>query len=187
LRGTAATLHPRELFKPRKAAVTVNLSFAPSYREASLPDPVTRPELFEGVLWRRAFAYLVDLCCIGVIAIFAWVVFAVLWVLSFGMLGPALWFLFGLIPLAYHTFLVSGRHSATLGMRLFDLQLRSWTGERPVFLQALAHTAIFYLSVGATCLLILLFALFNRRKRTLHDLLAGMLMVRTLRYIDPQY
>lgn len=167
--------------------MTVNLSFAPSYREASLPDPVARPELFEGVLWRRAFAYLVDLCCIGVIAIFVWVVFAVLWVLSFGMLGPALWFLFGLIPLAYHTFLVSGRHSATLGMRLFDLQLRSWTGERPVFLQALAHTAIFYLSVGATCSLILLFALFNRRKRTLHDLLAGMLMVRTLRYIDPRY
>ena len=63
-------------------------------------------------------------------------------------------------------------------MRAFDLQLRSWNGERPVFLQALAHAAMFYLTVGATVFLVLLFALFNRRKRTLHDVLSGMLMVR---------
>jgi uncharacterized RDD family membrane protein YckC len=165
--------------------VSFDSSFVASYRDAGLPDPETRPELFEGVLWRRAFAYLIDLCCIGLIALVVWIVFAVLWVLSFGMLGPALWFLFGLIPLAYHTLLVSGRHSATFGMRMFDLQLRSWTGERPVFLQALVHTVLFYLSAGFTGCLILLFTLINRRKRTLHDVLAGMLMVRTLRYVGP--
>jgi uncharacterized RDD family membrane protein YckC len=37
---------------------------------------------------------------------------------------------------------------------------------------------LFYLTVGATASLVLLFALFNRRKRTLHDVLTGMLMVR---------
>lgn len=163
--------------------MTVNFTFAPTYRDAGMPDPATRPELFEGVRWRRALAYLIDAICIGMIAIVVWVLFAVLWVLSFGMLGPALWFLFGLIPLAYHTLLVSGPHAATFGMRVFDLQLRSWNGERPMFLQALAHTALFYLTVGATGSLILLFTLFNRRKRTLHDVLAGMLMVRTLRYV----
>jgi len=47
-----------------------------------------------------------------------------------------------------------------------------------VFLQALAHTALFYFSVAVTGLLILLFPLFNRRKRTLHDVFAGMLMIR---------
>jgi uncharacterized RDD family membrane protein YckC len=151
-----------------------------------MPDPATRPELFEGVRWRRAFAYLIDAICIGMIAVVVWILFALLWVLSFGMLGPALWFLFGLIPLAYHTLLVSGPHAATFGMRVFDLQLRSWSGERPVFLQALAHPALFYLTVGATGSLILLFTLFNRRKRTLHDVLTGMLMVRTLRYIGPR-
>ena len=63
-------------------------------------------------------------------------------------------------------------------MRAFGLQMHSWNGERPVFLQALAHAALFYLTVGATASLILLFALFNRRRRTLHDVLAGMLMLR---------
>jgi len=46
-------------------------------------------------------------------------------------------------------------------------------GERPGLLQALANAALFYLTVGATCSLILLFALFNRRKRTVHDVLSG--------------
>jgi uncharacterized RDD family membrane protein YckC len=102
----------------------------------------------------------------------------VLWVLSLGLLGPLLWLLLGLIPLAYHTLLLSGPRSATVGMQLFDLELRSVTGERPGFLQALAQTALFYLTVGATCSLVLLVALLNRHKRTLHDLLAGTVVVR---------
>lgn len=63
-------------------------------------------------------------------------------------------------------------------MRLFDVELRSVTGERPGFFQALVQTALFYFTVGATCSLILLFALLNRHKRTLHDMLAGTVVVR---------
>jgi uncharacterized RDD family membrane protein YckC len=146
----------------------------------AVPDPASFPELYEGVLWRRVFAYMVDLVFIGIIAVGVWIVFAVLWLLSLGLLGPLLWFLFGLVPLAYHTLLLSGRHSATLGMRCFDLELRSVTGARPSFIQALIQTALFYVTVGMTGSLILLVALFNRRWRTLHDFLAGTVMVRTL-------
>ena len=113
-----------------------------SYHHTGMPDPAAVPAAYDGVLWRRTLAYFVDLCCIGVLAVLFWIVFAVLWVLSFGLLGPVLWFLFGLIPLAYHTLLLSGPWSATVGMRLFDLELRSVTGERPGFLQALAQTAL---------------------------------------------
>ncbi|MBV8936245.1 MAG: RDD family protein [Alphaproteobacteria bacterium] len=151
------------------------------YDEQAMPDPAALPEAYEGVLWRRTLAYFVDLCVIGVLAAFCWVGFAVLWLLSFGLLAPVLWFLFGLIPLAYHTLLLSGPWSATIGMRLFDVELRSITGERPGFLQALIQTALFYLTVGATCSLILLLVLFNRHKRTLHDMLAGTVIVRRFR------
>ena len=146
----------------------------------AIPDPAAFPELYEGVLWRRVLAYFVDLMCIGAVMLGVWIVFAVLWLLSLGLLGPVLWFLFGLVPLAYHTLLLGGRHSATWGMRLFDLELRSVTGERPSLLQALIQTALFYVTVGVTGSLILIVALFNRRRRTLHDLLAGTVMVRTL-------
>jgi uncharacterized RDD family membrane protein YckC len=159
--------------------MTADYSHVRNYRDAGMPDPTTHAESFDGVLWRRAVAYLIDFCVIGTILIAAWIVFALLTVLSFGLLGPGLWFLFGLIPLAYHTLLVGGRHGATVGMRLLDLELRSWDGERPVFLQALAHAALFYLTVGATGCLILLFAFVNKRSRTLHDVLSGMLMVRS--------
>lgn len=162
----------------RTIPVSVNFTAASAYRDVGTPDPATRPDLFEGVLWRRAAAYLIDVLCIGAIAVVLWFLFAVLTVLSFGLLGPALWLLFCLIPLAYHTLLVSGPQAATFGMRAFDLELRSLDGGRPVFLQALAHAALFYLSVAMTGSLILIFALFNRRKRTLHDVLAGMLMIR---------
>jgi uncharacterized RDD family membrane protein YckC len=158
--------------------VTAHSAYAPSGRDLGMPDPVSHPELFAGVLWRRAFAYLIDVCVIAALMIVAWVVFALLTLLSLGLLAPGLWFLFGLIPLGYHTLLVSGPRAATIGMRAFDLELCSWNGERPSFLQALAHIALFYLTVAATCSLILLFALFSRRRRTLHDVLAGMLMLR---------
>jgi uncharacterized RDD family membrane protein YckC len=148
------------------------------HNDRAMPDPAALPEAYEGVLWRRTLAYFVDLCVIGVLAVFCWIIFALLWLLSFGLLGPVLWFLFGLIPLAYHTFLLSGPWSATIGMRLFGVELRSVTGERPGFLQAWIQTALFYFTVGATCSLILLLALFNRHKRTLHDMLAGTVMVR---------
>lgn len=146
----------------------------------AMPDPAAFPELYEGVLWRRILAYLVDLLFIGIVAIGVWLVFAVLWLVSFGLLGPVLWLLFGLVPLAYNTLLLGGARSATYGMRCFDLELRSVTGERPSYLQALIETVLFYVTVGVTCSLILLVALFNRRRRTLHDFLAGAVMVRTL-------
>src|SRR5665213_410493 len=153
-------------------------AYSTAISQADMPDPATHPRLFEGVRWRRACAYAIDLCCIGLIMAFAWVSFALMSLFSFGLLAPLLWFVFGLIPLAYHTLLVSGPRAATVGMRLFGLELRSWDGRPPVFLQALAHVALFYLTVGATCSLVLLFSLVNRRKCTLHDILTGMLMLR---------
>jgi uncharacterized RDD family membrane protein YckC len=159
--------------------MSVDYTYTREYRDVGMPDPTTHPELFDGVLWRRASAYLIDVCVIGAIMIAAWIAFALLTVVSFGLLGPGLWFLFGLIPLTYHTLLVGGRHGATIGMRLLNLELRSWDGEPPALLQALAHAVLFYLTIGATCSLILLFALINKRRRTLHDVLSGMLMVRS--------
>ena len=88
--------------------MTAEYSHIRNYRNAGMPDPATHPELFDGALGRRAVAYLIDICVIGAIMIAAWIIFALLTVVSFGLLGPGLWFLFGLIPLAYHTLLVSG-------------------------------------------------------------------------------
>ena len=158
--------------------MSVNSSYIPVYGESPIPDPLSAPELYDGVLRRRLAAYCIDLLCIGTLMVVLWFAFVILTVVSLGLLAPVLWFAFGLIPLAYHTLLLSGPRSATLGMRCFDLEMWAWNGERPGFLQALVQTVLFYVSVGFTGSLILLFALINRRKRTLHDFVAGTLVLR---------
>jgi uncharacterized RDD family membrane protein YckC len=110
---------------------------------------------------------------------------SVLSVLSFGLLSP-LWAIMGVVPLAYHTLTIGGRHSSTWGMRLFDVEMRSWTGGRPDYLQAMLTTIVFYVSMTSTGGLILLLGLFNRRRRLLQDLLCGVIAVRASAVIRTQ-
>jgi uncharacterized RDD family membrane protein YckC len=142
-------------------------------------DTAAYPELFEGVVWRRVFAYCVDVFLIAIICIAIWVVFAILTVVSLGLLGPLLWWALPFVPFAYHTLLIGGPGSATVGMRLFDIEVRSWTGERPGYFQAGLQTVLFYLSLAATGAIIFVVALFNAQRRTLHDYVAGTLVVRS--------
>ena len=63
-------------------------------------------------------------------------------------------------------------------MRCFDLEIHSILGGRTTLAQALVHTICFYGSLGFSAGLLLLVALFNPRRRTLHDFLAGTLVLR---------
>lgn len=142
------------------------------------PEPFAAPEYFRGVLLRRVFAYWIDLLCIGLLIALAWIVFWMLAIASLGLLSPLLLIL-GLIPVLYHTLTIGGPRSATPGMRVTGVEVRSWTGERPSYLQAFVQTILFYVTVYPTWALVLLVALFDRRRRTLHDILAGTLVIRT--------
>lgn len=144
------------------------------------PDPLDDPELYDGVVWRRAVGYLVDVVLIAIAGFCVWVLLGLLTLLSFGLLLPLQIVVLTLLPLAYHTWFI-GSAGATPGMRLFDVELRCWTGERPDFPRAALQTALFYVTVALTSWLVLIVALFNDRSRTLHDYLAGTLGVRRSR------
>ena len=143
----------------------------------ALPDPFDLPVLYEGMLWRRPLAYLIDAAVIGAL-LGAW-----LWLvlISFGLLWILTSFAFLLIPILYHACLVGGRRSATLGMRLCGLEVRGWDGERPDFWQALLMAVLFYVTVVGTSLLILLVVLINERHRAVHDYLSGVVVIRRIR------
>jgi len=147
------------------------------------PEPYAAPEYFTGVVSRRVIAYcLIDGMMVLLLCAVAALLFAGITIFSLGALR-IVWALYALVPLAYHTLTIGGRHSATLGMRAFGIEVRSWTGARPTLLQALVLTAAFYLTTTATASLVLLFVFFNRRRCTLHDLIAGTLVIR--RFPDP--
>lgn len=135
------------------------------------------PALYEGLLVRRVLAYAIDVMAIAVLSTAAWIAFGILSVMTFGLLAPIGIIAIGLIPVCYHT-LFLGRFGATPGMRFFDLEMWNLTGQQPEYIQAFLATVLFYVSVGLTAFLILIVALFNDHRRTLHDLLAGTIVLR---------
>lgn len=147
-------------------------------------DPWTHPELYDGITLRRVFAYGLDVAILAALAVGLWIVGTFLTVLSFGLLFPVKVFALALLPLAYHIGMLASSGAATLGMRAMGLRLVStapdtdqWDG-RPTLVQAAIQVVCFFGSVALTGALVLLVVLFNARRRTLHDWLAGTVVVR---------
>ena len=141
------------------------------------PDPLTEPDLYDGVLSRRITAYILDLALIFGLWVALSFVFGVAGILTFGAFTPLGLVVLAVLPVGYHSCFI-GRDGATPGMRVFDLEVRSWTGRPPDYSQAFLATVLFYASVSLTVWLVLLVPLFTDRNRTLHDILAGTIVLR---------
>lgn len=144
------------------------------------PDPLAAPDLYDGVIWRRVLGYTVDIILIGIASIAVWIVFGLLGLVTLGVLSPLGAIALAILPIAYHTYFI-GSQAATPGMALFDVEVRGWGGQRADYVQAFLMTALFYATIAVTAWIILAVALFNGRKRTLHDYLAATLVVRRSR------
>jgi uncharacterized RDD family membrane protein YckC len=143
-------------------------------------DPDTQPELFAGVLARRFLAFLVDAIIIVVPIILLMLFIAVFGLLTFGI-GWLLFFL--LTPIAvlwaivYTGACLGMPESATLGMRVVGLEMRTWYGSPMYFLLGAVHVIFFWALMTALTPLILLVGLFNRHRRLLHDFLTGTIVI----------
>src|SRR5262249_25751415 len=109
----------------------------PAIWKGAAPDPLGFPALYDGLIWRRALAYLIDAVIIGLLLLMAWSGLVLLGFLTFGLLWHLLPLAAWAVPLGYHALLVGGPQSGTVGMRLTDLEVRTWTGGRPGVGQAL--------------------------------------------------
>lgn len=143
------------------------------------PEPQTAAALFAGVRSRRVFGHLVDLTIVFIILAVVWVGMLAAGIVTLGLAWALMGPVMAAVPVLYYTLTIGGQRSSTLGMRMLDVQVRSWSGERPGYLQAFLMTVIFLLTVWPTALLILLVSLFDRRGRTLHDILSATIVVRS--------
>src|SRR5438876_3828237 len=143
-------------------------------------DPWTQPELFRGVLTRRIFAFLIDLLVLAVPVIVAVLFIAVFGVVTLG-LGWALFLLVSpasvIWALIYYGASLGGPHSATIGMRVMDLELRTWYGAPGYFLLGAMHAVLFWISISVLSPFVLLIGLFNGRRRLLHDVVLGTVVI----------
>ncbi len=135
-----------------------------------------RSDAFAGVRTRRTVAVCLDLVIVSILVALFWTASVVL------TLGLALFFLPPLFPIVaffYNGLAVSGAGMATPGMRAMDLEMRLHeSGQRVPFLNAAAHAVMFYLSWFFPP--IFLVSLVDSEKRCLHDILAGVVIVRRL-------
>ena len=143
-------------------------------------DPVGSPELFEGVLPRRVVAFVIDF-----IVIAAPVVLAAMLIFAFGVVTLGLgWALYWLLPpgaviwaVVYFGVTLGGPNSATIGMRVMDLEMRTWYGAPAYFVLGAVHAIVFWVSISTLSPLILLVCFFNERRRLLHDVLLGTVVI----------
>jgi uncharacterized RDD family membrane protein YckC len=143
-------------------------------------DPLQQPELFRGVLTRRVFAFLIDLVVLTVPVVLGYLFIAVFGVITLG-LG---WMLFWLAwpatvvwAVVYYGASLGGPHSATFGMRVMDLELRTWYGAPGYFVLGAMHAVLFWVSISFLTPLVLLVGLFNGRRRLLHDIVLGTVVI----------
>ncbi|AWZ00794.1 RDD family protein [Rhodobiaceae bacterium] len=149
------------------------------FNAAGAPNPVDNPEAFKGLLRSRILAFLADLAAIAVLFFAASILFGILGILSLGVLWPGFGLITPVLFFAYFTMTLGGSRSATPGMQWQGIEMRTWDGLRPGYVQAFVQTLLFYITATPLFGLSLAVALFNRRKRCLHDFFSGSVFIRT--------
>jgi uncharacterized RDD family membrane protein YckC len=143
-------------------------------------DPATQPELFEGVPARRVIAFFIDVLIIAVPLALLGIFIFIFGLVTFG-LGWFLFLAFGPVAmiwaLVYYGLTFGSVSSATIGMRMMDLEMRTWYGAPAYFVLGAVHAIGYWLTVSFLTPLVLLVALFNERKRLLHDILVGTVVI----------
>jgi uncharacterized RDD family membrane protein YckC len=140
-------------------------------------NPFDEDLLTEGVLTRRVFAWLIDVLLIALVCVALWFTLTLFGLLTLGLGLPLLGVL-PFIPFCYHMLFLAGPTSATPGQQALGLIVRRNDDfGRPTPVRAVISTLLFYATLATTGLL-LLAALFTVRRRTLHDLLSGLVVVR---------
>jgi uncharacterized RDD family membrane protein YckC len=159
--------------EPKRIGVSVEL-------KPHAYDPALHPELFDGVLSRRVIAFLIDLIILALPIVFLAMFIFVIGVVTLGLgfvfyalLSPimVIWALF------YYGITLGSRHSATIGMRAMDIEMRTWYGSPAYFVLGAVHAVVFWVSVSVFTPLILLVCFFNDRRRCLHDILVGTVVI----------
>jgi uncharacterized RDD family membrane protein YckC len=158
---------------PKKIGVSIEL-------KPHAYDPAVNPELFEGVPARRVIAFFIDLFILAIPLIFLAIFFFAIGIVTLG-LG---FLLYGLMPViatlwavVYYGTTFGGPRSATIGMRVMDIEMRTWYGAPAYFVLGAVHAIAFWISISIFSPLILIVCFFNERRRLLHDMVVGTIVI----------
>jgi uncharacterized RDD family membrane protein YckC len=141
-------------------------------------DRLDNVRLYDGVRTRRVFAFMIDYVIVALLLIPAAVIVLLLGLLTFGLGWTLFAVLFPIVAILYVWNTLGGRRQATLGMRAMSIRLERLDGRPVDGMLAVVHSVFFWAANAVLTPLILLVSLFADRKRTLHDLLLGTVVIR---------
>ena len=147
-------------------------------------DPKANPELFEGVLARRLIAFVIDLIILAIPVVLGGLFMLATTIATLGIAGilfallsPLFWPLIVVWAICYYGFTFGSPASATIGMRVMDLEMRTWYGAPAYFLLGCVHAVVYWVTVSFLTPFVLLVGFFNDRSRLLHDILVGTVVI----------
>lgn len=138
-----------------------------TYSAPGLPDPDRYAEFYADVPVKRAMAWIVDAMLVFLLTILI-LPFTAFTGLFF---YPLLWLV---VSFAYRVITIASG-SATLGMRLMSIELRTWRGERFGPGEATLHTLLYtvFFSSLVPQIISAVLMLTTARAQGLHDLILG--------------
>ena len=143
-------------------------------------DPDLQPELFRGVLTRRVIAFLIDLVVLSVPVILGYIFIFLFGIITLTLGWMLFWFAWPATivwAIVYYGASIGGPHSATMGMRAMDLELRTWYGAPGYFVLGACHAVLYWVSISFLTPLVLLVGLLDSRRRLLHDIILGTVVI----------
>ncbi|MDC0737198.1 RDD family protein [Cognatishimia sp. SS12] len=143
----------------------------------TLPDPDTQPEFYADTPTKRLLAWVFDMILIGILCVVILPFTAFTGIFFFPFLMLVVGFAYRVITLT--------NGSATLGMRLFGVEMRTQDGARFDFGQAFLHTLGYSISLSFPVLQVISIVLMltSGRKQGLTDHVMGTVAVnRAARY-----
>jgi uncharacterized RDD family membrane protein YckC len=143
-----------------------------------VPGSFDNARLYDGVRTRRIFAFLIDYMIVALLLIPAGIVVLLLGLVTFGLGWTLFAILFPVVAILYVWSTLGGRRQATLGMRAMSIRLERLDGRPVDGMLAVVHSVFFWAANAILTPLILLVSVFADRKRTLHDLLLGTVVIR---------
>ena len=143
-----------------------------------LPDPSTAPQLFDGVLLRRAFAFVIDTVILGFIASVILFIGTIAGFLTFGLAWLSLPIVIPIAILGYYAATLGSPMRATVGMSLMDIVLVPARGYPLDGWKILIHPIVFWITVWVAWPISLFVALITPRQQMVQDLVTGTLMLR---------
>lgn len=138
---------------------------------SALPDPDAQPQFYAGVAVKRLLAWVADSLGILLVTLLFWLPVTVL-TLGFGaVLFGAIWIAVALIWRVWSI----AAHSATPGMRVMAIELRSRTGARLDTGEAILHTLLYMVFFGflVTQFATLVSVAITPWRQALHDMILG--------------